>query len=333
MDLAELIFSDLFVGTEPAACWYKQTPDSLTAMAVPQDCHAELKQLHQALTSHAGSSSFRVQWPINGVKPMRLRVERIVTAHGETIFAIRRYNLAPQNLANLGVPHGVAVKLMDRELLSGLVVFFGRAGSGKTTTAGAFLVERLAAFGGVAWTVENPAELALQGQHGKGWCYQVEVPDESQIGPSIRQLMRATPNLILIGEIRDGRAAAEAITAALSGHLVVTTFHAGDLTSGIARLTRLAESAEKETGKSLADALKVGMHLNLQNYDPKIKAYGMHEVKGTGTPPRVLQVEPLWLTGQNESAIRTILREGDFQQLSSEIERQKRSLMMRGLPT
>jgi Tfp pilus assembly pilus retraction ATPase PilT len=262
-----------------------------------------------------------------------MRVERINTAHDEVIYVCRRYRIAPGELGSLGIPHGIATKLMDRDLAAGLVLFFGKAGAGKSTAASSFMCERLAKFGGVGWTVENPPELDLQRQHGKGQCYQTEVGDDSLIGPKIRQLMRGTPNIIFIGELRDGRAIAEAITAALSGHLVISTFHAGDLISGIARMARLAQGVEKDMGSLLAEALKVGMHLTLHNYDPEAKPAGLPaEAKGIGTPPRVLTVEPLFLTGPSGDALRTMIRDGEFQQLVSEIDRQKRGLMMRGLP-
>lgn len=331
MSIGGLIFSDLFVASEPQKSWFKPTPDSLSVMAVPEDCHTELAALRQHLMDYAGPNSFKVRWPAQGPEGDRLRVERIAVGHDETIFVCRRYRLAPGELGSLGVPQGIAAKLMDKELTSGLVVFFGKAGAGKSTAAGSFMCERLAKFGGVGWTVENPMELDLQGQHGKGWCYQTEVDDDSQIGQKIRQLMRGTPNIILIGELKDGKAVADAITAALSGHLVVATFHAGDLISGIARLARLAQSVEKDMGTLLAEALKVGMHLTLHNHDPNVKL--PPDVKLTGTPPRVLTVEPLWLTLAGSDAIKTMIRDGDFPKLVSEIDRQRRSLMMRGLPS
>lgn len=267
-----------------------------------------------------------VTWIEPGQGELRLRVEAVSTAHSEVIYVCRRYCLPPSELTSLGMPQSIAAKLMAPDLLSGLVLFFGKAGAGKTTTASSLLVERLSKFGGVGWTIENPTELNLQGQHGRGWCYQTEVESETAIGPAIHQLMRATPNIILVGELRDPRAVVEAVTAALSGHLVISTFHAGDLISGLTRIAASAQGIDKDIHTTLSKALKVVMHLSLHNYDPN--APGMKpEVKGTGTPPRVLKTESLVLTGEGESA-RTMIRDGEFQQLVSEIARQKRGLMM-----
>lgn len=329
MSLSNLVFSDLFVADTAAASWFKSTPDSMTVSPIPPECAPELEQLRRHLEAHKDSAGFRVDWPARR-GGMRLRVERIATTETAAIFVCRRFKLLPGPLASLGVPATVGNKLLAEDLTDGLVLFFGKAGAGKSTTAASFVMERLWAFGGVCWTIENPVELALEGPHGKGWCYQTEVKSDDGIGPAVRNLMRATPNIILIGELRDGAAVREAIAAATSGHLVVATFHAADLQSGIARLARLAGDV---SAAGLADALKVAVHLTLHNHVPgqKVGSNLLAEAlpKGTGTPPRVLSVEPLWLTGQNAEGVRSMVRDGEFHQLSSEVERQRRAFMMK----
>jgi twitching motility protein PilT len=331
MNLQSLVFSDLFLAQRVQDSWYKATPDAMNVQAVPADCHAELAELRTSLQQHNGKSGFRIAFTSGDAEPLGLRIERIAVANGETIYVCRRHRLPPGALISLGMPPNIADQMMSPSLHNGLVVFFGKAGSGKTTSAASFAVERLSRFGGVCWTVENPIEMNLQGAHGRGWCYQTEVDTDNEIGPAIRRLMRATPNLIFIGELRDGVAVAEAITAAASGHLVVTTFHASDLVAGLARLTRLAKigNGERDAAAALADVLRIGAHLHLNNYRPGEKLPGSApEPKGTGTPPRVLTVEPIALTGAGDEGVRSILRDGDFHRLRSEIERQRRTLMM-----
>ena len=332
MTLSDLVFSDLFVAENADACWFKATPDSLNAQPVPVECADELIELRRRLAIQSGGSAFRIDWPnSNGV---RLRVERITTAEAQVVYVCRRFRLKPGPLASLGVPAGVADKLLAQDLLEGLVVFLGKAGSGKTTTAASFISERLTKFGGVCWTIENPIELPLQGKHGLGWCYQTEASNDDQIGPAIRHMLRATPNIILIGEMRDGLAIREAIAAATSGHLVVATFHAADLVSGIARLSRLA--GDDKAASAISDALRVAIHLSLYNAEPNNPvaptAMTMPETKGTGTPPRILSVEPLWISGLNESGLRSMLRDGEYHLLKSEVERQRRGFLMGKLP-
>jgi hypothetical protein len=332
MTLGHLVFSDLFVAENATTSWFKATPDSLNAQPVPADCELELLELRRHLEAHSGNSAFRIDWP--NAAGVRLRIERIPVAESKIVYVCRRFRLMPGTLSSLGMPTAVAEKLLAPDLREGLVVFFGKAGSGKTTTAASFISERLTRFGGVCWTIENPIELPLQGKHGKGWCYQTEASSDDDIGPAVRHMLRATPNIIFIGEIRDGLAVREAIGAATSGHLVVATFHAADLLSGIARLARLA--GDDNASAAIADGLRVGVHLTLHNAEPGIalpgSALSVPDTKGTGTPPRVLSVEPLWMSGQTAEGLRSIVRDGDFHLLKSEVERQRRSFLMGKLP-
>lgn len=332
MSLSDLVFSDLFVAESAASSWFKSTPDSLNAQPVPTECGLELDELRRRLMAQTGSSAFRIDWP--DAAGVRLRVERISVAESKEVYVCRRFRLKPGTLASLGMPSGVAEKLLSPDLREGLVVFLGKAGSGKTTTAASFISERLTRFGGVCWTVENPIELALQGKHGKGWCYQTEASDDDDIGPAVRNMLRATPNIILIGEMRDGLAVREAIAAATSGHLVVATLHAADLLSGMARLARLA--GDDKASSAIADALRVAIHLSLYNAEPGSPLPGsaltVPDARGTGTPPRVLSVEPLWISGQTVEGLRSIVRDGDFHLLKSEVDRQRRGFLMGRLP-
>lgn len=325
------MFSDLFVADSATASWFKATPDSLVTEPVPVECEAELSQLRELLESKVGNSNFKVDWP--NKDGLRLRVERKEVAGDQTIFVCRRYKLLPGRLTELGMPTAVAEKLLAPDLKEGLVIFIGRAGSGKTTTATSFVCERLNKYGGVCWTVENPIELPMQGRHGKGVCYQTEVLNEDEIGAAICSLYRATPNIILIGEVRDSQQVREAIAAGTSGHLVVVTFHASDLITGLARLARLA--GDDNASVALSDALKVAIHLELHNTEDKPlpgSVLAAKDTRGTGTPPRVLTVEPLWVTGETSEALKSIVRDGGFHMLRSEIDRQRRSFMMSKLP-
>lgn len=333
MTLVDLVFSDLFVADTAATSWFKATPDSMVANPVPDACAEELQRFRHALDARKESNAFRIQWPEE--TGLRLRVQRLTIAYSQVIYVVRRYRLVPKSMADLGMPANIGKQLLAPELKDGLVVFLGKAGSGKTTTASTFIVERLHNFGGVCWTVENPIEIPMQGQHGRGWCYQTEVSNDKAMGLSIAPLMRATPNIIFIGELLDSMAVREAVKAATSGHLVVATFHASDLLSGIARLALFA--GDEIGGGGLADSLRVAVHLSLHNAEPggKLPGAGLTapDAKGTGTPPRVLSVEPLWIQGATIEALRTTIRDKEFHMLKSEVERQKRGFVMGRLPS
>ena len=323
--LSDIIFSDLFVADSAAESWYKATPDSLKTKPIPQECCAEVDELRKKLIELSVKPSFKFSWPDkNGLV---MRAERVMVSDDKTIFVCRRFRLLPGKLTALGMPAPVAEKLLDPDLTEGLVVFFGKAGSGKSTTATSFIKERLEKFGGVCWTVENPVELPLQGKHGEGLCYQTEIDSDFEMGPAIPAMYRRSPNIIFIGELKDKESIREALTASTSGHLVVVTFHAQDLSSGIARLARMA--GEESSNDALSDALRVGIHLKLYSTSdrPLIGAFTSAEVRGTGTPPRVLSVEPIFVSGPSTEALKSIIRKGEFQLLKSEIETQRRNFM------
>lgn len=325
--LSDLIFSDLFVGDSPEMSWFKSTPDSLLTTPIPLVCADEIISLRQHCAEHQGGADFRVIWP--DASGMRLRVKRITVADDKIIFVCRRYRVMVSSLAELGVPKTVTNRLLSHDLKNGLITFLGKPGAGKTTTAMSFVRERLILFGGVCWTVENPIELPMQGRQGKGVCYQTEVNDDHEISGVIRGLYRATPNILMIGEIRGEEAAREVIQAAASGCLVVTTFHGNDLLGSLAKFARLGGG--NTAAIALADVLRVAVHLELHNAAPDTELTKTDTATENFMPKRVLAVEPLFLLGENEGE-RSMMRAGDFHMLTSEVERQRRSLLMGKLP-
>lgn len=305
MSLRELPFFDLFVTPDPADAWYKETPGSFDRKPVPAADRGEIEKLYTFLKAQA-TGEFKVDW-----KEVRYRVERrnIVSnyAAGEVIFVCRRFLIRPDGLITLGVPSALVNKLLDPTVRDGLIVVFGGVGTGKSTVAGTLVKERITLHGGVAWTIENPVEADLSVNDGRGIIYQTEVGNEDEVGGEIVKTLRSSPNLIYIGEIRKNSAALEAVHAATSGHLIVTTHHGNNVSTGLARLAEKSGSAS-----FLADALHAAIHLDL-----KPSAFDSKKLR--------LTVEPLWVTGaDNEEGIRTTLRKGDFHLLKNDIERQRR---------
>ena len=116
----------------------------------------------------------------------------------------------------------------------GFVIVCGPTGSGKTTTLYASLSERNVETQHVC-TVEDPVEIRLPG------IAQVQVHPRAGVtfAKALRSFMRQDPNVIMVGEMRDAETAAVAMSAALSGQLVVTTLHASDVECAIDRLVEL----------------------------------------------------------------------------------------------
>ena len=124
-----------------------------------------------------------------------------------------------------------------RQLLSfreGLVVVTGPTGSGKTTTL--YAAVREIANGEVnVMTVEDPVEYQFHG------ITQIQVDAKKGVtfASALRSVLRQDPDVILVGEIRDGETAQIAAQAALTGHLVLATLHTNDAMSAVARLAEL----------------------------------------------------------------------------------------------
>ena len=121
---------------------------------------------------------------------------------------------------------------------NGLCLICGPTGSGKTTTLNASIRE-LPRFSKKIYTVEDPVEYRIP--------YVGQVSINPQVGldfpKAIRNFMRADPDMIVLGEVRDADTARNAIKAADTGHLVMATLHTGSIVSALSRLRDLEVDA------------------------------------------------------------------------------------------
>jgi type II secretory ATPase GspE/PulE/Tfp pilus assembly ATPase PilB-like protein len=165
-----------------------------------------------------------------------IRVATYPTVTGEKI-VLRLFNLAEvPRLAALELPPAIHSEL-DRFLrqTSGLLLLTGPSGSGKTTTIYACLRELAAQGGRHIITVEDPAEQIIPG------IMQTEVNEARGLdfAKAARHLLRQDPQVLVIGEIRDEETATISVRAALTGHLVISTLHAGSCKGVFERLLAL----------------------------------------------------------------------------------------------
>jgi len=196
------------------------------------DVVARLKVLAELLT-------YRTDVPQEGRirgRPIEMRVSTFPTLHGERavvrLFAAEdRYHY----LADLGLPAETESGLSRLvHETSGTVLFTGPAGSGKTTTAYACLREVARGSSGrrSVVTLEDPIEVELPGVSQS----QVQPGAGFTLATGLRSLMRQDPEVILVGEIRDSETVTTVFQAALTGHLVFSTFHAGSAVGALSRL-------------------------------------------------------------------------------------------------
>src|ERR1041385_1846811 len=162
-----------------------------------------------------------------------IRVATYPTITGEKML-LRLFNDATaKSLHELEFPASVLTELEKfLRANSGLLLLTGPAGSGKTTTIYACL-RRLAEMGGRhIITVEDPAEQILPG------IMQTELSEARGLtfAKAARHLLRQDPQVLVLGEIRDEETANIAVRAALTGHLMISTLHAGSCRGVLERL-------------------------------------------------------------------------------------------------
>lgn len=168
-----------------------------------------------------------------------VRVTTFPSMYGEKA-AIRLFAASDQlqRISQLGLQNDVEDRLR-RELhaTAGVILLTGPSGSGKTTTAYACLRDILEASAGTRclMTLEDPIEVAIDGVTQS----QVRPTAGFDLTTGVRSLMRQDPDVILVGEIRDPATAEATFQAALTGHLVITTFHAGSAVEAVARLQEM----------------------------------------------------------------------------------------------
>jgi type IV pilus assembly protein PilB len=161
------------------------------------------------------------------------RVSTYPSVYGETIvIRILDKNQAMIDLLKLGIHRqGFNTLLQKLEEPQGMILVTGPTGSGKTTTLYGSLHHLNAIYRNII-TIEDPVEYQLDG------ITQGNVNPRAGItfASGLRSMLRQDPDVILVGEIRDGETAAIATEAALTGHLVLSSLHANDSASALTRL-------------------------------------------------------------------------------------------------
>ncbi|WP_428939934.1 GspE/PulE family protein [Fontivita pretiosa] len=169
-------------------------------------------------------------------RPVDLRVSTMPGKHGEkVVIRIIDNDKASVNLEKLGF--GYETLKQWRKLISlpnGILLVTGPTGSGKSTTLYACLQELNRPDVNIC-TIEDPVEYNLAGINQ----FQVNEKAGFTFASALRSLLRQDPDILMVGEIRDGETARLATQAALTGHLVLSTLHTNDAPGAITRLYNL----------------------------------------------------------------------------------------------
>ncbi len=168
-----------------------------------------------------------------GEKMIDLRVSVIPTLYGEkVVMRILDRSALMLDLSKLGFGEDALKQFLTAiETPYGIILITGPTGSGKTTTLYSTL-SRLNKPDRQIMTIEDPIEYNIHGIN------QIQVHEEIGLtfAAALRAFLRQSPNIILVGEIRDAETAEIAIRAALTGHLVFSTIHTNDAPTTINRL-------------------------------------------------------------------------------------------------
>ena len=173
------------------------------------------------------------QFAAEGLK-IDIRVSSIPTPYGEKL--VLRLLGADRNISYKLSSLGLSKQSQDLinkavRLPHGIILVTGPTGSGKTTTLYSMLA-KISDVKKAIVTVEDPIERKFEG------ITQVQVNPRSGLtfASGLRSILRQDPDIIMVGEIRDGETAEIAIRAAITGHLVLSTIHTNDALSTVLRL-------------------------------------------------------------------------------------------------
>ena len=232
-------FSDIYIIPDGSAyIWGQKTPSGLVP-SHPDD----FEEFYQTVmdTYDGENPSYLVKY-----KGRHYRVERTVTLEGQQYCARKMPHSVP-DINRLGIEDKLLMYLKSLSSASGLILLAGTTGSGKTTTLSALLREFLVRDGGYAFTLEDPVEMPLDGTYQTingelGICKQMTPPGGSWTA-GLKSMLRSKPRYVYLGEIRDPEIASEAMRAAISGHLVLSTIHASTVTDAIQSLVKYAAAS------------------------------------------------------------------------------------------
>ncbi len=206
--------------------------------------HMKYRQIQQSIavkanisTSAPDAQTGHLSQEITGAdgttKTLNMRIETVPTLYGQDA-VLRLFNMDTEllNLDNLGLTERERVPI--DEVIShprGMVLMVGPTGSGKTTTLYSIL-QRLNTSERKILTLEDPVEYGLDGMS--------QIPVSTREGDSfankLRAVLRLDPDVVMVGEIRDVDTARTALQASITGHLVLSTFHAGSAAEAFTRM-------------------------------------------------------------------------------------------------
>lgn len=230
----------------------------------------------------------------------RFRVSRMVTK-GRPRWVMRLLPESIPELRNILVPPAAIKSFLEAK--NGLFLVCGATGSGKSTTIASLVLARAQRRQEHVITFEDPIEY-LYPDNLPSLISQREMgTDELDFASSLRAALRQAPDVIVVGEIRDGETAEIALQAAETGHVVVATLHTSSAAQTVQRFLKLVPSERVENAVlSFADSMRAILCQRLLLDETKGKRFPVHEL--------LLQYD----------SVCAMIRRGEFKKLDQELE-------------
>ena len=232
--------------------------------------------------------------------PRRFRVNRLAT-RGRLRWVMRLLPEEIPPIEKLAVPQAALKALLEAK--NGLFLVCGATGSGKSTTIASMLLERAKRRHEHVITFEDPIEYLFPAGLPSLVTQREIGSDEMDFGKSLRAALRQAPDVILVGEIRDGETAEIALQAAETGHVVVATLHTSSAAQTVQRYLKLVPTERLENAMlSFADCFRGILCQRLLLDEQKGKRFAIHEL--------LLPYD----------SVCGIIRRGEFKKLDHELE-------------
>ncbi len=242
------------------------------------------------IAEHRLPQDGKIKFKRKGVPPFELRVAVLPTAGQQEDVVMRILPAAgAMELKDLSLTERNQ-EALKRAILKpyGIVLVVGPTGSGKTTTLHSAL-HHINSPERKIWTAEDPVEISQLGLR------QVEVKDKIGLDFArvMRAFLRADPDVIMVGEMRDYETAAIGVEASLTGHLVFSTLHTNSAPETVTRLLDMGINAlnfsdaflvvlAQRLVRRLCKNCRKEYHPTREEFDEIVKAYGVDDFASTG---------------------------------------------------
>ena len=279
----------------------------ITGELVPQDEIAEMtresmKQVFEEITTDKQKSFFADESELDFAYQVKGTGRFRINAYlqGNTIsLACRPVRTEIPNIEELGLPEVCRNLVLKR---SGLIIVTGPTGSGKSTTLASMIGYLNQKEKRKVVTIEDPIEFVHQDK--KCVFSQRELgTDTRSFANALKYALRQDPDVILVGEMRDLETIASALTAAETGHLVLTTLHTPSASQAVDRFIDVFPSHQQQQVRIQLSTTLEG--ILYQNLIPRSDGSG-----------RVVAMEVMLAT----AAVRNLIREGKTHQLMNTIQ-------------